>query len=161
MLALGVLLAQDLFRDGIIRSLASETNLAVCEEDPSAWGSQAGRFSIFAYDSLGHSVHPQAPPLEAAQLQQAVRTGRPSRTFAPDGKVTTVVSVGETGPCAVVRITGDPPGSGALQEAAGVLGMTAVGGMILAAAAAWLFVVFPLQRRIHALSEAASEVGSE
>jgi signal transduction histidine kinase len=156
----GAVLAQDVLRATVLGSMASEGHLAACRAAPATWGVNTGRFSLYAYDSNGISLNPNAPPLDPNDLSAVGSTGQAVRHIAPDGLITGVLPFGGDGPCALLRVTSDPLRPGGLRSPLLILAGCAFVGAILAAFAAWTLVVFPMRRRIQLLSRAAEGVGA-
>ena len=63
LLVVGVLLARPILRDATLRTVLSSVDLDTCAADPASWGSRSGAFSLFAYDTIGNSKNPHAPPI--------------------------------------------------------------------------------------------------
>lgn len=159
LVVLAVVLSRPVFRDAIAQQLVANAELEACDEDPETWGSPFGPLSMFGYDPSGVSLNPSAPPMEPELLALALAFGRPARTRDASGRNVVVLAVGDTGPCAVVRMTTrfpDAPLFGAFTALA--LG-AAVFGSLLAALGSFVWVRRPLRTRVEALSRAAAGVG--
>ena len=157
----GLLLGRPMIRDAAIATVASSTSHAACEAAPEAWGAHWGGLSLFAYDLHGVSANPQAPPLEAGLLQEALRKGGPVRGPSAGERILSVQPMAAGGPCAVLRMTTPPPDPKVLRLFVGILSLALAAGALLSGAGATAFVVLPFRERVARLSEAARGVGSD
>lgn len=136
-----------------------EEEIDQCEDDPEHW--QIGivdRISGYAYDLMGSSSNPEAPPLEP-ELLARVADGGYAFGEGPRGRIS-VHRVRPGGPCAVVRVEFSPPRAVLRGMFISVLVATLF-TMLLAAWASYRFTVLPLVRRIHRIRDAARGVGSD
>ncbi len=161
LMAGGVLLGRPLIRDAAIATVASATNHAACEADPTSWGADWGGYSLYAYDSEGRPSNPAAPPLEPAQRQEAMARGGPARSVTSDDQMISVVPMAPDGPCAILRMRSTTPDPKAMRLFLGILSVATVAGMLLSGVGATVFVVFPFRQRVERLSEAARGVGRD
>ena len=150
--------ARSTIRDASITSQLSGVGYDSCRAAPKTWGWRSGHFAVFGYDEFGRSANPDAPPIEPELLQRALASGHVVHRATPEA-VTWVASFGETGPCAVLRGSQKNPESATAPRFLGVIATAITGGMLLAAAGTFWFVVIPLRRRIDGLAVAARAVG--
>lgn len=130
-----------------------------CETDPAAWGWESGDISFFAYDRDGRSLNPDAPPLDADQLERLSNEGRPVMS-TPSGRVQWLVPRAADGPCALVRVTSKDVQPVVSPRIFRVLLGAILTGMFLAVMGTFLLVVRPLRTRIDRVAAAARSVGS-
>lgn len=152
--------ARNLVRSYLVEQIAEEADLTACEENPEHWGTRLGPgFSIFAYDTQGQSLHPDAPPLEAELLAQL--SGPESMAQSNWGKAdaVSVLQTASSGPCAVLRLSGREPGGKAFYTMLAVLLSSTFAVMLLAGLGSYYLVVRPMRQRIAAISLGAKGVG--
>lgn len=157
----GVLLGRPMIRDAAVAMFASSANHEACEADPARWGADWVGFSMFAYDSDGVSKNPNAPPIEAALLQAALRKRGPARAVVSEDRVLSVVPMAPGGPCAFIQMGSTSPDPKPMRLFLGILSVAIVAGMLLSAVGATVFVVLPFRQRVERLSRAASGVGRD
>ncbi|MFN3199495.1 MAG: ATP-binding protein [Bradymonadia bacterium] len=153
-------LARPTLRRAALDSVIHAADFETCTAHPEAWGWRSGNLSFFAYDRSGRSTNPLAVPLEPDLLEHVLTTGTPAELFERHRAVS-VVPNGPEGPCALIRISSGNIAAATLPGALGMLGLSIIGGMLLAAMGTFWFVVRPLRRRIDALAISASGVGAE
>ncbi len=138
--------------------LTSDRKVAECVADPAAWGGKAGPARLYAYDELGQSSNPEAPPLEPSLLRLWL-DGHPDRIEDPvEDEQLVLLKAAGTGPCAVFRLDfrehrhdfWNVKQFGALV----VLSMLGVAGL------SYAFTVRPLLERVRTLSDLAQNVGN-
>lgn len=151
-------MARDTFRQATLVSHMSSVDLDACVADPARWGWHSGDISMFGYDRSGRSANPAAPPVEPELLARAQATGRVASKIS-SGVVIWVAPHPTPGRCAVLRGTSRNPEVIIAPRFQAVLGVATVGGMMLAAAGAYWFVLLPLRRRINEIAHVARAVG--
>jgi signal transduction histidine kinase len=157
-LVAGLLLIRPALRDVATLQILGSTDIEACAASPASWGGRNGAASVYAYDPSGLSENPAAAPIEPTLLERAMR-GEVARSEEGD-RVTSVIKVSDSGPCAVIQGTGKRPNFALMRPFFSVLALSSALGMLLAGAGTFWFVVLPFRRRVEALSEHAGTVGT-
>ncbi len=160
LVVLGGLLIRPALQRVILSSMMRVVDLDACANEPASFGRGAEGLSLYGYDRDGRSAHAEAPPIEVDLLQRALETGEMAAREA-DGKLTAVLPQDDDGSCAVLRVSFGRLAWLARTKLFGVLGISTLGGMVLAATGTFLLVVLPLRRRIESLARSAEGVGTE
>lgn len=134
-------------------------DMAACNEAPQKWGLAFGEMSVFAYDRTGRSANPEAPAIEADLLGRAAANAETAESISPE-LTTFVVPKADDGPCAMLRISSPNLESVTRPRMLRVLATSLLGGVLLALAGTFWFVVRPLRSRIEVVAAAAQSVGS-
>ena len=151
--------ARTTFREMSLATQLSAVDREACRVAPATWGWRSGDIAMFAYDRSGRSANPDAPPIERDLLRRATESDQPVQRTTSD-RITWVAPDGSEGPCAVLRGTAKSPEAQVATLFLTVLASAIAGGMLLAAAGTYWFVVLPLRIRIDGLAVAARAVGS-
>jgi signal transduction histidine kinase len=157
---LGGLLIRPALQRVVLSSMMRVVDLDACANEPASFGRGEEGLSMYGYDRNGRSAHPDAPTIEVELLERALETGEMAAREA-DGKLTAVLPQGADGSCAVLRVSFGRLAWIARTKLFGVLAVSTLGGMVLAAAGTFLLVVLPLRRRIESLARSAGGVGTE
>ncbi len=151
-------LARATLRETMLATQLSAVDPDACRAAPTTWGWRSGDITMFAYDRVGRSANPDAPAIEPDLLRRATTSGRLIQLTTPDRIMWVAPSIGE-GPCEVLRGSSRNPEAEVATRFLTVLAAAIVGGMLLAAAGTYWFVVLPLRTRIDGLAVAARAVG--
>ena len=161
LIMVGVYVSRPTIRLAMLRHMVAAMDVSACTDDPAGWGWHQGEMRVYAYDPAGRSSNPDAPLMEPALLERALGTGRGVVMDSDDKRSVSVLPVEGSGACAVLRVESPSPDGGPLRDFLVVLWTTVLGGAVAAAVGMFLFVVWPLRKRIAALSTAASGVGRQ
>ena len=158
-LIIGLHLARPLIHHAILETRINGIDFSTCTAAPKTWGWSSKYISIYAYDSLGHSQNPSAPPIEERVLQR-VQDERQLIVVTDNNRKIFAITRDVEGPCALIRGTTTGPSKPLVKRLITVLLSAILLSAFLAVIGTFLFVIRPLQARINIVSKNAEHVGS-
>ncbi len=160
LVVVGALLARPAIQRAVLSTMSQAADIEACERAPETFGRGVEGLSMYAYDRGGRSANPDAPAISETLLREALVTGE-TATHEIGGEVVSALPQSADGPCAVLRVSFGRVASVARVRLYGVLLVSTIGGMMLAAVGTFCFVVVPLRRRIDVLAASARGLGTE
>lgn len=161
LLVVGLYSSRSTLRLAMMQHTVAAMDVGACKINPVRWGWHQGSVYVYAYDRMGRSSNPAAPPMEPDLLERVLGTGQGVVVDDDDQLAILVLPAEMTGPCAVVRLQGRSPDGRQLANLLSVVWTAVFGGAVTAVVGMSLFVIWPLRVRIAAISTAASRVGRE